>query len=45
MKTNLPRKQTSAVATTDRSRQLDRIPAALYFDAATDAIARSSVQF
>jgi hypothetical protein len=32
MKTNLPRKQTSAVAITEPSRQLDWIPAGLNFD-------------
>ncbi|WP_223435130.1 MULTISPECIES: hypothetical protein [unclassified Pseudomonas] len=32
MKTNLPRKQTNAVATTEPSRQLDWIPAELNFN-------------
>ncbi|QVW27038.1 hypothetical protein KJF94_29860 [Pseudomonas hormoni] len=45
MKTNLLRKQKSAVATTDRSRQLAWIPAALNFNVATDDTARSSVKF
>ena len=32
MKTNLPRKQTNAVASTEPSRQLDWIPAGLNFN-------------
>lgn len=45
MKTNLPRKRNSAVATTERSRQLAWIPVTLNFNVATDATARSSVKF
>ncbi|SED31222.1 hypothetical protein SAMN04490194_0034 [Pseudomonas migulae] len=44
MKTDLPRKRKSAVATMERSRQLARIPAVLNFNVATDATARSSVK-
>jgi hypothetical protein len=45
MKTNLPRKRKSAVASTKRSRQQAWIPAVLNSDVATDTTPRSSVQF
>ncbi|WP_447889906.1 hypothetical protein [Pseudomonas hormoni] len=45
MKTSLPRKRKSAMASTELNRQLARIPVVLNFNVATDATARSSVQF